>query len=54
MLVMGKHLIDLESIETLNSIFEKIEEVTAEKVMELANAKLAPENLSQLIFSPID
>ncbi len=52
MLVMAKSLIDLEDLLTLNEIFEKIESVTAEKILELANRTLAKDRLSQLIFQP--
>lgn len=52
MLHMGKKLLDAEKIVPLSEVFRKIEALTPEKIMEVANEKLQPDKMSRLIFLP--
>ncbi|WP_020527806.1 M16 family metallopeptidase [Flexithrix dorotheae] len=52
MLMMGKSMLDLGRIESLNSIFEQIKAVDAKKIMELSNEIFTEEKLSSLTFMP--
>ncbi len=48
--IMGKSYFDLKRIESLKEIFDKINQVSSSKIMELANEFLDEENLSKLTF----
>jgi predicted Zn-dependent peptidase len=52
MLMMGKSILDTDKIESLNSIFEEIRKVTAEKLLTLANEMFEEDQLSTLIYLP--
>jgi len=52
MLMMGKGLLDYGHIETLDEIFSKIQEVTASKLLELANEMFHEDQLSLIKFTP--
>jgi predicted Zn-dependent peptidase len=52
MLLAGKSILDKGEIESLTSIFEKIEKINAIQLMEVANKFYNRSNLSQLIYLP--
>ncbi|WPO38798.1 pitrilysin family protein [Flammeovirgaceae bacterium SG7u.111] len=52
MLMMGKSILDLNTIETLNSVFDKIKSVSPMEIMEMANEILTEERISSLVFTP--
>jgi predicted Zn-dependent peptidase len=52
MLMMAKNLLDREKIETLEEIFEQINQVSATHLQALANDMLNVDQLSCLIFEP--
>ena len=52
MLMMGKSILDLEKIDTLDDIFNKIKNVTAHELRDLANEMFDEDQLSQLTFLP--
>jgi predicted Zn-dependent peptidase len=52
MLMMGKSLLDIGKIESLNEIFTEIRQTTASDLLELANEMLAEEDLSELVYVP--
>jgi predicted Zn-dependent peptidase len=52
MLMMGKSLLDLNRIQSLDSIFSKLKAVSSSDIMEVANEMLVPETLSSLIYTP--
>ena len=49
---MGKSLLDLNRIQSLDSIFSKLKAVNSTDIMEVANEMLVPETLSSLIYTP--
>ena len=51
---MCKSLLDYDRVDTLEEIFQKINSVTAEQLIEIANEILNPQQLSCLIFEPSD
>lgn len=52
MLMMAKSLLDREKIETLEEIFQQIDNISAEKIQQLANEMFQEDQLSRLIFEP--
>lgn len=52
MLMMGKSMLDLDRIDTLDSIFKRIEQVTSEELQDLANEMFQEDQLSLLTFVP--
>lgn len=54
MLMMGKSLLDLDSIDSLPHVFEQVQKVTASQLQELAQDQFDPAMLSQLRFVPND
>ncbi len=52
MMMMGKSILDLNKIDTLNEIFDQIQKTTASQLQEIANEILAEENLSFLNYVP--
>ncbi|TAE00245.1 MAG: insulinase family protein [Bacteroidetes bacterium] len=53
MLMMGKSLLDLGEIETLDEVFEKIELLKANDLQEIAQEIFDEKQFSQLIYSPV-
>jgi predicted Zn-dependent peptidase len=54
MMMMGKSILDLNTIESLNDIFQQIRSISAKDLAEIANETLHEDNLSHLRFVPID
>ena len=52
MLMMGKSLLDLGKIQSLDDIFAKLKAVSASEMLEVANEMLVPSDLSTLIYTP--
>ncbi|MBR9998560.1 MAG: insulinase family protein [Cyclobacteriaceae bacterium] len=52
MLMMGRSLLDIHKIETLEEVFDKISRITSFQVMEVANEIYEKEKLNYLIFQP--
>jgi len=52
MLMMGKSVLDLETVPSLESVFNEIRKVTREELMELANDILVEDKMSILYFLP--
>ncbi|MEQ8927759.1 MAG: pitrilysin family protein [Fulvivirga sp.] len=52
MLMMGKSILDLNKIDSLETIFKKIKSVSAEDLQELANEMFQQKDLSTLTFTP--
>ncbi len=52
MLMMAKSMLDLNNIMTLDEIFRKIDEVTSDKLQEIARETLIRENMSILSYIP--
>lgn len=52
MLMLAKSILDLDKVPDINELFEKIEKITAEKLMEVARDNFIPEEMSTLIFLP--
>lgn len=52
MLMMGKSLLDLNKIDSLDSVFESVNKVTSSQIMEVANEILHPDRLSLLTYEP--
>lgn len=52
MLMMAKSLLDLGRIQSLESIFEKIDAITTLELMDLANETLKRDSMSILTFNP--
>lgn len=51
---MCKSLLDYGKADTLEEIFKKIDAVTAEQILKAANETFSPEQLSMLLFEPLD
>jgi predicted Zn-dependent peptidase len=49
---MAKSLLDYQKIDPLKEVFNKINKVTADEIIEIANDIFAPEKLSSLLFLP--
>ncbi|MDX5348545.1 MAG: insulinase family protein [Hymenobacteraceae bacterium] len=54
MMMMGKSILDLNRIDTLNEIFDQIKKITASDLLEIANEILQEDNLSFLTYLPVD
>lgn len=52
MLMMGKSILDLERIDSLDSIFQSIENITAEQLRDIANEMFQEQDLSILKYIP--
>lgn len=52
MLMMGKSLLDLGKIESLQEVFQRIERIDAESLQDIANEMFREDALSFLIFLP--
>ena len=52
MLMMGKNLLDLGKIPSLDELFAQIENVSSKDILEVANEILVAENLSHLYYLP--
>lgn len=52
MLMLGKSMLDLERIDTLNEIFEQIDVISSEQLLEIANEMFAENRLSKLVYLP--
>ena len=52
MLMMAKSLLDLGEVRSLDNLFEVIDNITSQKIQEVATDMLAPERLSKLIYNP--
>lgn len=52
MLMMGKSILDLGKIESLERVFERIRSVTSGQLQEIANERLQESSLSHLTFLP--
>ena len=52
MLALGKSLLTFDRIDTFEEIRDKIEQITADDLLEVANEILAPEQLSTLVYKP--
>lgn len=51
---MAKSLLDYNKIDSLKEVFAKINQVSAEQILEISNHIFALENLNMLIFEPED
>ena len=51
---MAKSLLDYGKIDSLNEVFEKINRVTADDLLEISNEIFSASKLSTLIFEPLD
>lgn len=54
MLMMGKSILDLEKIDDLESIFDRIRKISASELQDIANDRLQESQLSHLTFLPED
>lgn len=52
MLMMAKSLLDLNKIPNIDTVFEKIDAITPEKIQELAEAHLPIQQMSSLAYLP--
>jgi hypothetical protein len=52
MLMMAKSVLDLDRIDSLESIFDQIRLISADELREIANEMFDDARLSQLIFLP--
>ncbi|MBK0404151.1 insulinase family protein [Adhaeribacter sp. BT258] len=52
MMMMGKSILDLNKIDSLNEIFDQIKHTTADQLQEIANEILAEDKLSFLNYVP--
>jgi len=50
MLGLGKSLLLFNQIDTIEEIYQGIDKLSAEELLEIANIYFAPENCSELIF----
>ena len=49
---MAKSLLDLGSIPNIDNMFQEIDDITAEELLEVANEAWDLENMSSLTFTP--
>ena len=54
MMMMGKSILDLGTVESLNDIFRQIRSITAKDLSEIANETLHQDHLSHLCYIPMD
>ncbi|KAA5548669.1 M16 family metallopeptidase [Adhaeribacter rhizoryzae] len=52
MMMLGKSILDLDKVESLNEIFDQIRGITARQLQEIANEILHEDNLSYLNYIP--
>lgn len=52
MLMMAKSLLDLDKIESLETIFKQIQNVTAREILDMANEMFVEDELSILTYTP--
>ena len=52
MMMMGRNLLDLGKVDTLEEIFNRVKNTSPEKLMELANEMFSEKKLSYLIMEP--
>jgi predicted Zn-dependent peptidase len=52
MLMMGRSLLDLDKIETLEEVFHKIDHISSSDIMEVSNEIYEKDKLNYLIFQP--
>jgi len=52
MLMMGKSILDLEKIQSLDEIFDKIKKIKSADLQDIANEMFDPNNLSTLTYNP--
>lgn len=52
MLMMGKSILDLNKVDSLESIFRKIRAISGEQLQDIANQSLTEERMSDLTFLP--
>ncbi|QHL87352.1 insulinase family protein [Nibribacter ruber] len=52
MMMMGKSILDLDTIETLNEIFDQIKKIEAKDLLDIANDTFREDNLSFLQYIP--
>jgi predicted Zn-dependent peptidase len=52
MLMLGKSILDLNKVDTIDSIFTKIKSVSAKELQDLANEMFVEDQLSQLTYTP--
>lgn len=52
MLMMAKSLLDMNSVPSLENVFQEIKKITREQVLELANEMLRTDDMSTLVFMP--
>ncbi|NJO03319.1 MAG: insulinase family protein [Bacteroidia bacterium] len=52
MLMMGKSLLDLNGIETLEDVYNQIHKITASEIQDIANELLREEDLHRLLYLP--
>jgi predicted Zn-dependent peptidase len=52
LLSMAKSLLDFNRIDTLAQVFEKIERVSSDEMLDIANEIFDKQNLSTLLFKP--
>ncbi|MEM9858074.1 MAG: pitrilysin family protein [Bacteroidota bacterium] len=52
MLMMGKSLLDLDKIDSLEAIFDQIKQTTAAELQEIANEMFQEDDLSLLTYTP--
>ncbi|QCR24548.1 pitrilysin family protein [Pontibacter sp. SGAir0037] len=53
MMMMGKSILDQNSIDSLNDIFEQIRRITAQELVDIANDVLSEDKLSFLNYVPL-
>ena len=52
MLMMGKSILDLDKIESLESIFDTIRKISAQELQEIAHEMFDQQSFSILTFEP--
>jgi predicted Zn-dependent peptidase len=52
MLMLGKSILDLNRVDTIDSIFAKIKSVSSKELQDLANEMFVEDQLSQLTYTP--
>ena len=52
MFVIGRSLLDLGYVDTMEDVLEKVDAISADDIMQVANEIFAPEKLSYLTYVP--
>lgn len=52
MMMLGKSILDLNKVESLNEIFDRIRGIKASQLQDIANEVLHEDNLSYLNYIP--